>query len=166
MKRRVSLVATAFVAALATLGCAHAGGHSSETRAQVVISRAIVVASEQAAGPVAGYAIFTNNGSGTSIVEATCDCADRVELHVVEPGQPMTNAWPLALPAGASTAIHPPGIPRHLMLVGTKRSIKTGDRVTIRFRLEPGGWVDETFAVVRNSGEAWRELELAEAQAR
>lgn len=117
-----------------------------------------MVATQAVGGAVAAYAVFTNDGTVTSIVDAQSECADKVELHLVRrdgPNAGMTTDWPLTLPSGTSTAIEPPGIPRHIMLAGMKRAVAIGETCPIRFRLADDRWIEADFAAVESSAEAW-----------
>lgn len=130
----------------------------------VAVERAIVLASAEAGERVAAYAVFRNNGAATSIVSASCECAESVELHFVDrqnPSRGMTNDWPLPLPEGSATAIAPPGVPRHIMLVGLRAPIAIGDQVRMRFVLADGATVEAAFAGVANSAQAWQSSEPA-----
>jgi copper(I)-binding protein len=138
--------------------CVHGDAGTGVTAPRVSIERAIVVNATEAGAETAAYAVFVNAGQATSIVDAECSCADSLELHLVQregPNAGMAKAWPLALPADSRTAITPPGVPRHLMLVRTKRTIATGDRLTLRFKFEDGTWIEESFVGVPSSTEAW-----------
>ncbi len=134
--------------------------HSPLPAANVIeIARPIVLVSDTVGNDIAAYAIFTNRGAETSIVSASCDCADNVELHVVDrsassPG--MISSFPLVLPAGQAVAIEPPGIPRHMMLIGIRQKISEGDVVTMRFLLADGRVVEEAFTAVPSSAAAWK----------
>jgi copper(I)-binding protein len=146
------------------IACANGDPRLGEDSPRVAIERAIVVEETTAGSETAAYAVFVNTGPATSIVEAECTCADALELHLVKrdgsnPG--MTNSWPLALAANSRTEIAPPGVPRHMMLMGIKAPIKAGEKVTLRFKLEDGRWIDESFVAVPNSTEAWRAFEDA-----
>lgn len=145
--------------ALALAACAHGGIDSA---AAIEIARPIVLVSDTLGSEVAAYAIFTNRGPDTAIVSAACTCAEKVELHVVDrsaPSRGMVSSFPLALPSGEAVAVEPPGIPRHLMLVGLKQAIKEGDVVTLRFTLADGSTLAHSFAAVPSSVEAWQAFE-------
>ena len=93
------------------------------------------------AGPagedVAAYLVIRNSaGAETRLLEVSCACAERVEIHnmagtggerrmAVEPG--------LALPPGRLTEIAPGGA-RHLMLIGLRAPLVPGQRVSMTFR--------------------------------
>jgi copper(I)-binding protein len=143
----------------ALAACAHGEPTLAGGAPRVSIERAIVVNATEAGAETAAYAVFVNAGQATSIVDAECSCADALELHLVQregPNAGMAKAWPLALPADSRTAIMPPGVPRHLMLVGTKTPIASGERPTLRFKLEDGRWIEDSFLAVPNSADAWR----------
>jgi copper(I)-binding protein len=128
----------------------------------ISMERRIIVAGGEPGGSAAAYAIFVNAGKASRIVEAQCECAEKIELHKVDrdsAGGAMALAWPLELPAGARTAVSPPGIPQHLMVVGLKAPIEAGGTVSIRFRLESGEWISGIFDAVESSVAAWREFD-------
>ena len=147
--------------------CVHGGAATGVARPSVAIERAIVrdVATTCAEAETAAYAVFVNAGAATSVVAAECACADALELHLVRrdgPNPGMVAAWPLALPANSRTEIAPPGIPRHLMLMGIRKPIAVGETLTLRFKLEDGSWIDGDFVAVPDSAEAWRGFDEAE----
>lgn len=147
------------LAPLALAACAHSGIDSVPA---IEIARPIVLVSDTLGSEVAAYAIFTNRGPDTAIVSAACTCADKVELHVVDrsaPSRGMMSSFPLALPSGEAVATEPPGVPRHLMLVGLRRPIAKGDVVSLRFTLADGEVVEQHFTAVPNSVEAWKGFE-------
>lgn len=138
--------------------CATAPGGAA---GRVTIQRPIMLAADAPGGAVAAYAVFVNDGPDTALVDAACDCADKVELHLVRRDGPtpgMTTDWPLPLPAGSRTAVEPPGIPRHLMLIGLKGAVSEGETRRLRFKLADGRWIEADFAAVKSSTEAWRAM--------
>jgi copper(I)-binding protein len=145
--------------------CVHGDAGTGVDRPGVSIERAIVVSEAAVGNETAAYAVFVNTGAATSIVGAECTCADALELHLVQregPNAGMAKAWPLALPASSRTEITPPGIPRHLMLVGIKAPITSGERLTLRFKLQDGRWIEDSFVAVPSSTGAWRAFDEAE----
>jgi copper(I)-binding protein len=156
MMRRLGALA----ASLALAGCAHAPVANS----QVSLERRIILVSEAPGGEVAAYAVFVNDGPATAVVEAECDCSERLELHLVRQGEGMAADWPLPLPAGSRIPIEPPGIPRHMMAVDLLRPIGVGEEVTIRFRLADGSWIAGQFRAVESSVAAWEAFERVEQQ--
>jgi copper(I)-binding protein len=159
-----ALRAIALLPLLAAIACAHSGAGVADA-ASVAIERAIVRDSDAVGGEVAAYVVFVNSGAATSIVDAECACADTLEYHLVgreNAGPGMQNAWPLALPANSRTEIAPPGVPRHLMLVGIREPVEVGERLTLRFRLADGSWIEGSFLAVPSSTEAWRTFDEAD----
>ncbi len=154
---------TARLFALLIAGLAPSGALADKAENQVRIERPIIAAAGAIAGAdVAAYALFVNSGADNAILEARCDCAETVELHLVDRGQSgrgMVNALPLPLPAGARTEISPPGIPRHMMAMGLKTAMAKGDKVTLHFRLASGEWISGQFDAVDNSSKAWQNFE-------
>lgn len=133
----------------------------------IAIERAIVLAADAPGGEVAAYAVFTNPGPDTRIVEARCDCAAALELHLVQrdgPNPGMVTVWPLDLPKAVPVAIEPPGIPRHMMLVSLRQPIAEGERVRMQFKLEDGRWIAQDFVGVKSSVEAWKAFDAAEGK--
>jgi len=158
---RIALLPMLGVAA----ACAHGDAGIGAGVPSVAIERAIVVSDAAVGNETAAYAVFVNTGAATGIVGAECTCADALELHLAQregPNPGMVNAWPLTLPANSRTEITPPGVPRHLMLVGTKAPMAAGERLTLRFKLEDGSWIEGDFVAVPSSTEAWRAFDEAE----
>lgn len=137
---------------------------ASDAPAGPRLDRAIIVAGE--AGSVAAYAVFANDGPDDQILRAECSCADQVELHLVDRtalNPAMVNSWPLALPGQSTTAIAPPGVPRHMMAVNLRAPLVAGQRVTIRFHLASGRSIEHDFAVVPDSRAAWQGFDARDA---
>lgn len=151
------LRAIALLPLLAATACAHSGAGVADA-ASVAIERAIVRDSAAIGGETAAYAVFVNSGAATAIVAAECTCADSLEYHLVRregPNPGMVKAWPLALPANSRTEIAPPGVPRHLMLVGIREPVEVSETLTLRFPLADGSWIEGSFLAVPSSTEAW-----------
>ena len=146
---------------LAAVACATTG---EPAPAAIAIERAIVLAADAPGGEVAAYAVFNNSGPDTRIVEARCDCAEALELHLVRregPNPGMVTVWPLDLPSAVPVAIEPPGIPRHMMLVSLRQPIAEGERVRLQFKLEDGRWIGQDFVAVKSSVVAWKAFDAA-----
>lgn len=82
----------------------------------------------------AGYLVIANPGPGPDrLVSVSSPDAARVELHRMDMAGGVMRMRPveggLELPAAGRIALAPGGT--HLMLIGPKRALRTGDRVTV-----------------------------------
>lgn len=155
-------MATILFPILAMASCATPG---EPAPAAIAIERAIVLAADTPGVEVAAYAVFTNYGPDTRIIEARCDCAAALELHLVQrdgPNPGMVTVWPLDLPSAVPVAIEPPGIPRHMMLVTLRKPIAVGESVQMQFKLQDGRWIAQDFVAVKSSVEAWKAFNAAD----
>lgn len=103
------------------------------------------------------YMVLTNLASaGNRLVEISCDCADRVEIHEMTgegPARSMVVRPALDMPPDALVEVAP-GSARHLMLIGLRRRLIPGEWLQLRFRFEQGTST-ERFRVVENPRAAW-----------
>ncbi len=103
------------------------------------------------------YMVLTNLAqAGNRLVEISCDCAERVEVHeMVGEGteRSMVVRPAVEMPPTALVEI-PPGSARHLMLIGLRRPLVAGDWIELRFRFEQGSST-ERFRVVADPRAAW-----------
>ncbi|MCF8505495.1 MAG: copper chaperone PCu(A)C [Caulobacter sp.] len=90
-------------------------------------------------GNGAGYAVISNSGTAADkLTAASSPVAARIEIHesMVMNGQAMMHPRPggLAVPAGGTAVLRPGGF--HLMLMGLKQPLKTGEQfpVTLTFK--------------------------------
>ena len=99
----------------------------------------------------AAYAVFENTtSSDVQIIAITSDLAGAVELHsMVRTGDmmKMSPVKSLAVPARGTIALEPGGL--HLMLFDSKRPMKEGDAVALRFATSGGATVTATAPVRR-----------------
>jgi hypothetical protein len=92
-----------------------------------------------AGGTAAGYLTIVNGGAPDLLVGAESPVAERVEAHAssMKGGMMMMAPEPtVPAPAGGQAAFTPGG--RHLMLIGLKRALKTGDHVPVTLRFKSG----------------------------
>ncbi|WAL69295.1 copper chaperone PCu(A)C [Amycolatopsis cynarae] len=81
-----------------------------------------------------------SGGSAVTVISATTDVADKVEIHetVNSPSgmamQPKQGGLPI--PAGASVTLKPGG--DHIMLMGLKRTLAAGDEVKLTLTFDHG----------------------------
>jgi periplasmic copper chaperone A len=98
----------------------------------------------------AGYMTLKNTGPADKLVGASCDCADKVELHesMVHDGMAHMMATSVVdLPAGGEVRFAPGG--RHLMIMGLKAPLQPGDKAKVTLQFEHAGKQVETFTVAR-----------------
>ena len=141
--------------AIALTSCA---GHAPMPSAGIAIDHTVLAASNAQGVDVAAYAGFDNRGGPDRLLGADCACAAKVELHRVasENGKmTMSDSFPLALPGGSRVEVKPPGIPLHLMLIGTTRPFAPGEKIAMRLRFERAGDVQAVFTVAANSRDGW-----------
>lgn len=96
----------------------------------------------------AGYVTLKNTGPADKLVGASCDCADKVELHetMVMHGMAHMMATPVVpVPAGGEVKFAPGG--RHLMIMGLKAPLQPGDKAKVTLQFEHAGKQVETFIV-------------------
>lgn len=123
----------------------------------VTLETRIVRAAPAAGDDVAGYVRIVNSGEADRLVEVSCACAARVEVHRVDRSGPtpsMVTVEGLEVPAQGFLEIRP-GSPLHLMLMGVKAPMATGTKVELRFRFEHAGTVTASFDVVEDTRAAW-----------
>ncbi len=103
------------------------------------------------------YMVLTNLApAGNRLVEISCDCAERVEIHEMAgegSGRSMVVRPALDMPPDALVEIAP-GSARHLMLIGLRRQLVPGEWLQLRFRFEQGSST-ERFRVVDDTRAAW-----------
>lgn len=101
-------------------------------------------------GNGAGYAVITNSGPGADkLTAAASPVAARVEIHetMVMNGQAMMHHRPggLAIPAGGAASLKPGGL--HLMMMGLKRPLKTGEHFPMVLTFQKAGKMTVDFVV-------------------
>jgi copper(I)-binding protein len=147
MKNAVSLFRLA-VPVLALAVCAKALAHGHEAGA-LKIGNPWTRATGPAQTTAAGYLSVRNSGKQADrLVGASVADAERVELHVSRIENDiarMREVKAFEIPAGATLNLQPGG--SHLMLVGTKRAFKPGERVPIVLRFEKAGEIAVELAV-------------------
>jgi uncharacterized protein YcnI len=106
----------------------------------------------------AGYLTITNTGSKPDVlVSATSSVAERVEIHETTTdadgvAKMRQVAGGLQIKPGETVELRPLGL--HLMLLGLKAGLKSGDTYTATLRFERAGTVDVPFAVKPMGGAA------------
>lgn len=103
-----------------------------------------------AAGNSAAYMTLRNGGSTADrLIRAESDAATTVELHQTTMEGGMMKMAPvdgIAVPAGGQVELKPGGL--HVMLIGLKRELKAGEKLTLKLYFEKAG-AQEIEAVVR-----------------
>jgi|KBSSwiStaDraftv2_1062776.scaffolds.fasta_scaffold41767_2 copper(I)-binding protein len=87
----------------------------------------------------AGYLTLVNKGSADTLVAVESPVASRVEMHASSMTGGVMRMSPetrVSVPAGGEVRFAPGG--RHLMLLGLKKPLKTGDRVPATLRFASG----------------------------
>ncbi|MCM8750264.1 copper chaperone PCu(A)C [Thermomicrobiaceae bacterium CFH 74404] len=96
------------------------------------------------------YLVIRNQGQETDrLLHAESDVAETVELHRTTMDGGMMKMEPvqaIEVPAGSDVELKPGGL--HIMLIGLKRDLEVGDRVTVTLRFERAGEM-EVVAEVR-----------------
>lgn len=129
--------------ALALLAAAPALAAPAGIEAQQAWSRPAV-----AGATGVGYVTLVNNGKADALVGAESPAAAKVEMHASSMAggvMSMSREDRVPLPAGGKVSFAPGG--RHLMLIGLKRALKTGDHVPATLRFESGRTLDVDFTV-------------------
>ncbi len=89
----------------------------------------------------AGFFTLANSGKAPiALVAATCDVADRVEIHAHRMSggaMRMEQLHRIEVPAGGELQFKPGGL--HLMLIDLKRPLRAGDSVAVTLLDERGG---------------------------
>ncbi len=101
-------------------------------------------------GNGAGYAVITNSGpESDKLTGAVSPVAARIEIHesMVMNGQAMMHPHPggLAIPASGAASLKPGGF--HLMLMGLKRPLKSGEHFPMVLTFQKAGQVQVDFVV-------------------
>lgn len=124
--------------------------------AQVTLDNGIVRAAP-AGEDAAAYVAIGNGGAVDRLVEVTCACAERVEIHrVTRNGGNVTMAREPALVVPAGGVEVRPGSPLHLMLLNLRAPIAAGHHVPLTLRFERAGAMTAHFAVTENTASAWQ----------
>ena len=116
----------------------------------------IVVAAPAGEDSALYFVLRNSNHSEDRLLEVTCDCARRVEIHnmVTRDGARHMDVEPsLAMPPARLVEIRPGGS-RHLMLIGLRRPLVAGERIAMTFRYASGSETRDV-RVVADSREGW-----------
>jgi copper(I)-binding protein len=96
----------------------------------------------------AGFLTIVNHGKADALVAVESPAAARVEMHTSSMAggvMRMAREPRVPIPAGGRVSFAPGG--RHLMLVGLKRALHTGDKVPATLRFASGSTVKVSFEV-------------------
>lgn len=101
-------------------------------------------------GNGAGYAVIINTGpKADKLTTVASPVATRIEIHesMVMGGQAMMHARPggMGIPSGGTAALKPGGF--HLMMMGLKRPLKTGEHFPMTLTFQKAGRVQVDFVV-------------------
>ena len=122
------------------------------------LTRRIVRGVAEPGQDVAGYVRVTNPSEASdALVSAECDCASRVEFHMIRrspQGGSMTAEPLLDVPARGLLDIRP-GSDLHLMLIGYDPSKATEGKVRLTLKFRDAGAVSADFSLTEDSRAAW-----------
>lgn len=120
-----------------------------------------IVSSVERATPgmmAAAYAAFDNAGAQDTLVEVSCDCADRVEIHHMVgegDGRKMVVESAFLITANSQSFIEPPGLEWHLMLMDIKYPIPVGSEIEMTLVFQNAGAKSYRFKAVNGTRAAW-----------
>lgn len=145
IKNIFSVIAAALLVSTSLTACATAtdnGASSDMKKAAVGIDNGWVRVSEYSdheGGMTGAFATFTNNtDADIKILGGSAEIATMVEAHevVMSGGKMMMQAKEggIVIPAGESLTLEPGGL--HIMLMGLKKAIATGDEITMTIDFE------------------------------
>lgn len=123
----------------------------------VMAENRIVSAAPAGENAAAYLAIANLRDEEDRLVEFSCDCAERVEIHRVTRGAGgagMTVLPSLAIPPGGAAEVRP-GSDRHLMLIGLRQPLTAGQIVYVNLRFERAGPMRAGFTAVADTGAGW-----------
>ena len=136
MKIRITGMALAAILALAFPASAEAGKASA-----IEVTQPWARASAGAAKMGAAYLTLHNAGPAADrLVSASTPASASVEMHTVLKDGDILRMRPVAaidIAAGSTTKLQPGGY--HLMLMGLKAPLKTGDHFPLELKFEHGG---------------------------
>ena len=128
-------------AAALLAGCAGAG--------RVTVTDAWVRASPSAGQATGAYLVIKNAGqTDDRLLSVASDVSEKAEMHEMKDVDGMMEMSPvesIAAPAGGRAELKPGGL--HIMLVGLKRELKAGDKVTLTLTFEEAGAIQVTAEV-------------------
>ena len=109
-------------------------------------------AAGQASG--GGYLKLENKGADDKLLSASADVAASVELHSMSMEgdvMRMRQVDGIALPKGKTVELKPGGF--HIMFMGLKAPLKSGDKFPLKLKFEKAGEVTVTVNVEAGGGE-------------
>ena len=128
------------VIALALTGCATSAPASGSA---IVVEGAWACLSPMMAGNGAAYMVIRNMGrTDDALIGAASDVAETVELHETTMEGDMAGMHPveaIPVPAGGSVTLEPGGY--HVMLIGLKQELQTGQMITLTLTFEKAGQI-------------------------
>ena len=109
-------------------------------------------ATGQASG--GGYLKLENKGADVKLLSASADVSASVELHSMSMEgdvMRMRQVDGIALPKGKTVELKPGGL--HIMFMGLKAPLKSGDKFPLKLKFEKAGEVTVTVNVEAGGGE-------------
>ncbi|MEW6703958.1 MAG: copper chaperone PCu(A)C [Pseudomonadota bacterium] len=138
-KTRRLLAAAPLLAALAAFAQTHAAGSAQAGNLKASGAWARVTVPGQTAG--GAFVVLHNAGPAADrLIGGSTPVAQRVELHEMTMQgdvMKMREIPAIELPAGRSVELKPGGL--HLMFMGLKAPMKTGDKVPVTLKFEKAG---------------------------
>ena len=152
-RRAIAVAATivAFGAAIAAPVLAH-----EVVKGDLTLSNLEVRASLGVNPNTGGYLTVTNAGAAADeLIAASCTCAREVQLHLMSMNgsvMSMRQVRSLAVPAHGKLELKSGGA--HLMVLGLRKPIRDGEKVTMTLTFRRAGKVETFFHVVKVPGAA------------
>lgn len=152
MKRWTVVSVAWLMAALALAACGGASGSSTSgsstggpSTGGISVSDAWVRNPPISDQPDAAYLVIQNNGAADQLLSITSDIAQTIELHESMESNGMMQMSPvpsIPIPANGKVELKPGGF--HIMLIGLKQPLKTGDKVQLTLNFEKAGKIPVT----------------------
>ena len=155
MFRRVLAVSAPLIAGIVVAVAAPVLAHEVQ-KGDLTLSNLEVRASLGVNPNTGGYMTVANRGDrGDELIAASCTCAREVQLHLMSMQgsvMSMRRVNALAVPAHGKLELKSGGA--HLMVLGLKKPIKEGEKVTMTLTFRRAGKVETFFHVVKVPGAA------------
>lgn len=124
--------------------------------AQGVTLDSHIVRAAPAGEDAAAYVAIANPGAEDRLVEISCGCAERVEIHrIVRSGDSVSMEAAPSLPVPGGRMEIRPGGDLHLMLMRLRTPLAEGRSVPLTLRFERAGAVTANFVAVGDTRAAW-----------
>lgn len=155
MFRRVLAVSAPLIAGIVAAVAAPVLAHEVQ-KGDLTLSNLEVRASLGVNPNTGGYMTVANRGDRPDeLIAASCGCAREVQLHLMSMQgsvMSMRRVSALTVPARGKLEVRSGGA--HLMVLGLKKPIKEGEKVTMTLTFRRAGKVEASFHVVKTPGAA------------